>query len=276
MRTDTPKGFAVTPAQEDIDHGSDTPDHGEPHWSTKVGSEAWNEIGRGPGPLDTAEYSEFGTAVQTALAKDTIKNFGAAFRQGNTIWANTVSTLAGTDNQPEPGFSPWDVIKGTPYEANWESFVDVRNTKRAEATKRQIDQEKADKRLLDASPWYISVPAQLVAGVADWPTLLPGGAFVRGAKGGFSMVKSAAVVGGAAGLSAGAQEATLHSLQETRTLGESAGNIGASVFLGGLLGAAGAKLMNHAEWRQAVDAINHDLAGSGPAPELTSAIARGV
>jgi hypothetical protein len=46
---------------------------------------------------------------------------------------------------------------------------------------------------------------------------------------------------------------------ETRTLRGNAENIGASVFVGGLLGAAGAKLLSRSKWNAAVKAIDSDL-----------------
>jgi hypothetical protein len=57
-----------------------------------------------------------------------------------------------------------------------------------------------------------------------------------------SMARSAASVGGAAGFSTAIQETALHTINETRPGVESGFNIGASVFLGGVCGKAGAKV----------------------------------
>jgi hypothetical protein len=209
---DTPKGFTVTPGQDDIDHGSEKPE---------------------------------GSVL------------GAAFRQGNMVV--DAFNLEETPSYDEPDFKAWDSIKGTKYEPRWSSFVDVRNTKALDVVKRRIDQEVDDKRLLDSAPWYQSVPAQLAAGVLDLPTLMPGGTFIRGVRGGFSIAKSAASVAAAGGASTTIQEAGLQSMQETRSAVESGVNIGASVLLGGLLGAGGAKLLSGVEWSNAVAAIEREL-----------------
>lgn len=186
------------------------------------------------------------------------KTFGAAFRQDNII--GNAASAESLSYEADPSFNPWDSIKGTKYEPRWNSFVEIRNQADADVMKRKLDQEDEDHKVLAAAPLYQSLPAQLVAGTLDLPTLLPGGAFVRGVKGGMSVAKSAANVAGAAGVSTLAQEAGLHSLQETRTLSESAVNIGASVLIGGMLGAGGAKLLSRAEWNKAVQALEADLA----------------
>jgi hypothetical protein len=218
---DTPKRFAVTPGQDDIDHGSEKPD---------------------------------GSVL------------GAAFRQGNTLGSYFADQTRGSPDFKEDGYNPWESIKGTKYEPNFKAFGDIRNTIADANMKRQIDQEENDRKILEAAPFIQSFPAQLAAGIIDLPTLLPGGAFVRGAKGGFALGRSAAVVGGAAGMSTAAQELALHATQETRPLSESAINIGASVLLGGLLGAGGAKLLSKAEWNSSVAAIDRQLAGDVTLP----------
>ncbi len=211
---DTPKGFAVTPGEGEVNKGSDAPS-----WSS---------------------------------------TFGAAFRQDNTVGSFLSGERYGTER--EDGFNPWDAIKDTKYEPRWGSFVDARNPRAADAVKRQIDMELEDKKLLDSAPWYQSLIAQGAAGALDLPSLIPGGAFVRGAKGGFSVARSALSVGAAAGGSSVIQEAALQNMQETRTAGESAVNIGASVVLGGLLGMAGAKLLSPAEWAKGVAKLESELA----------------
>jgi hypothetical protein len=220
---DTPKGFAVTPGEDEINHGSDVPQ---------------------------------GSVL------------GAAFRQDNMVGAWVSSETI--PQAREDGFNAWDSIKGTKYEPFWDSFIEVQNPRAADAKKLQIDREVEDRKILEAAPWYKSFPAQLAAGAIDLPSLLPGGAFVRGAKGGFSIAKSALTVGGAAGVATTAQEVALQNIQETRPLSESAINIGASVLLGGLLGAGGAKLLSNAEWTAAVKAIDDQLAGGAkPMNEVT-------
>lgn len=243
----TPAAVQVTPGLADADKGSDSPSVG--NWASTLDS-----------PLLSGVASVTGT-------------LGAAFRQNNIVGAG----LAAEDRDPgqwDYSFKPYASIKGTPYEQHWDRFITARNEKHADAIKRQIDQETEDKRTLDGLPWYARVPAEITAGTLDLPSLIPGGAFVRGAKGGFSIARSALEVGAAAGLSSAVQETGLHAIQETRTGTESAVNIGASVFLGGLLGAGGAKLLSNAEWRAHVDTIDRVLSEPAPAgavPEMTGA-----
>lgn len=211
---DTPKGFAVTPAEDEVNRGSEAPS-----WSS---------------------------------------TFGAAFRQDNTV--GSFLSMGNQSQTRDDTFNPWDDIKGTKYEPHFSSFVDVRNRQAADTVKAKIDQENDDRKLLESAPWYQSLTSQAAAGALDLPSLIPGGAFVKGAKGGFSVARSALSVGGAAGVSSALQETALQNMQETRTAGESAINIGASVLLGGLLGAGGAKLLSPAEWASSVAKLEADLA----------------
>lgn len=223
---DTPKGFAVTPGATDIDHGQDSPVE-RPAWSSTM---------------------------------------AAAFRQDNTVGALFSAEDRDSPIYKEPGFSPWEAIKGTKYEPHWSSFTDVRNTRAADERKRQIDLETEDKKTLAAAPWYQRIPSELLAGGLDIPTLLPGGAFAKGVNGGIAIAKTAANVALAAGVSSAAQETALQNIQATREASESVTNVGASVLLGGLLGAAGARLLSGAEWSKGVEALNADIAKAGEMP----------
>ncbi|HYE77540.1 MAG TPA: hypothetical protein VEI97_06115, partial [bacterium] len=191
--------------------------------------------------------------------------FSAAFRQDQTVSAYFADETRNAPDYVDPAVNTWDHIKG--YEDHWESFINDRNIPRIEARKRKIDREREDRKLLEAAPWWQSLPAQMAAGVFDLPTLMPGGAFVRGVRGGFSIARSAMSVGAAATASSAVQEGVLQGITETRTAGESAINIGASTLLGGLLGAGGAKLMSAVEWRRAVKAMERETAGLRPMPD---------
>ena len=235
---DTPKGFFVTPGQEDFD------------------IPALTDVS--PMPLAPPEK-----------VKPTEQDINrAALRTGNEI-ASAIS--AGTFTSPrhiEEGFNAWDKLKGTPDEEHWDRFVDVRNTQHFDIVQRSIQQEREDRKLLDGLPWYQSMPALMMAGILSPTTLLPGGAFVRGAKGGFSWAKSGASVAAWTGASAGVQEVGLHATQSLRTPLESAIDISASTLLGGIIGAAGAKLLTHAQWNTSVKNIDRQAAEYVPQPEM--------
>ncbi|MFK4647227.1 hypothetical protein ABIF96_005801 [Bradyrhizobium ottawaense] len=189
-------------------------------------------------------------------------NWGAAFRRNNEMAALAASDSAWTGNEPEPGFNPWDKIKGTPDEANFKQLSEARNELKFNAIKSDIAREQADRKLLDAQPWWMGLVTEGAAGVLSPTSLIPGGSFVKGAKGGIALVKAGVEVGAANAVSAAVQEGALHSIEQTRTGGESATAIGASFFLGGLLGAGGQAILSKADWQKGVAALEGDLAAS--------------
>jgi hypothetical protein len=195
-------------------------------------------------------------------------NWGAAFRRNNEIAALASSNSYWTDNQPEPGFSPWDKIKGTADEVNFEALSEARNQRKFDAIKSDIARENADRKLLDSQPWWMGLVTEGAAGVLSPTSLIPGGTFVKGAKGGIALVKAGASVGAANAISAGIQEAALQSIEQTRTAAESATAIGASFFIGGLLGAGGQAILSKAEWQKSVAALERDLEAAH-APSIT-------
>lgn len=217
---DFPKGFAVTPGEEDL--SGNPPDR--PSW-----------------------------------------NWGAAFRTNNEVGALISSESKWEQNQPEDGFNPWDKIKGTPDEAHWDKYATVRNSRMFDATKRDIERGTEDRKLLASQPWWMGLITEGGASIASPTTLLPGGQFVRGAKGGFSLVKSAASVGLAGGAGTAVQEGMLQNIEQTRTAAESATAIGASVFLSAMLGAGGSALLSRGEWQKGVAALEAELARPAPA-----------
>src|SRR3990167_4886572 len=192
----------------------------------------------------------------------------AALRTDNTIASAISAGFFTAPRHIQEGFNAWEKIKGTSDEEHWDRFVEVRNDQHFDIVQRSIQQEREDRDLLNGLPWYQSMPARMMAAVLDWPTLLPGGAFVRGAKGGFSLLKSGAQVGAWTGVAAGAQEVGLHATQSLRTPLEIAVDISASTLLGGIIGTAGAKLLTRAEWNSAVRNIERQAAEYLPQPEM--------
>lgn len=185
-------------------------------------------------------------------------NWAAAFRRNNELSALASSETSWTGNEPEPGFNPWDRIKGTPDEVNFAKLSEARNEKRFNALKADVARETEDRKLLDSQPWWMGVVTEGTASILSPTTLIPGGSFVKGARGGFALAKSAASVGAAAAVGTAAQEGMLHEIEQTRTASESAVAIGASALLGGLLGSAGS-LLTKAEWQKGVAALERDL-----------------
>lgn len=186
-------------------------------------------------------------------------NWGAAFRRNNEVAALASSESFWAGNEPEPGFNPWDKIKGTADEVNFRQLSEARNQRKFDAIKADIARENADRKLLDSQPWWMGLITEGSAGILSPTTLLPGGSFVKGAKGGVAIVKAGASVGVANAIGAGIQEGALQSVEQTRTAGESATAIGASLFLGGLLGAGGQAVLSKGEWQRGVTALERDL-----------------
>ena len=207
-------------------------------------------------------------------------NWGAAFRRNNEIAALASSQSAWIGNEPDPEFNPWNKIKGTPDEVNFRQLSEARNEKKFEAIRTDIARENADRKLLDSQPWWMGLATEGVAGILSPTSLMPGGAFVKGAKGGIAVIKAGASVGAATAASAAVQEGMLHSVEQTRTAAESATAIGASFFLGGMLGAGGQALLSKAEWQKGVAAIDADLAaparGIDPAAVMDAANSNGL
>ena len=186
-------------------------------------------------------------------------NWGAAFRRNNEMAALASSESMWSGNEPEPGFNPWDKIKGTPDEVNFRALSEARNQTKFDAIKADIARENADRKLLGVQPWWMGLLTEGTAGILSPTTLLPGGTFVKGARGGIAIVKAGANVAAANAISAAVQEGALHNVEQTRTASESATAIGASLFLGGLLGAGGQAVLSKMGWQRAVKALETDL-----------------
>lgn len=180
---------------------------------------------------------------------------GRAFEQENTI-VNAFAKATQAIHPPEPGYNPISIIKGTRYETDYlDEFVD--DTSEAQTRERmgRIDREEENRAVLEAG----GIPGMLamgVAGIVDPTIFLPGSMAVRSVKGGYSILKSSAAVGAMAATGVGLQEGVLHSAQETRTLGESAINVGSATLLSMLLGGTAAGLLSRAEKRALTEALD--------------------
>ncbi len=213
-----------------------------------------------PEPRDLAE--NFMAAPEEQRAAKSLAE--AAFEQENLLVSAMAAETYGIDRTPDPNFDAWESIKGTRYEPYFDRFSDAQNRPHADAIKRQIDREEENRAIIEAAPLWQSMPLILGAAVLDPTILLPGGAFVRGARGGLSVLRSALNVGTAAAGAVALQEVGLQATQQTRTLAESAINVSASALLGGLLGAGGSALLSRAEWNGLTRGLERELRGEAP------------
>ncbi|QOF72396.1 hypothetical protein IG197_04740 [Aminobacter sp. SR38] len=193
---------------------------------------------------------------------DTATVIGAAWRDGNTFGSAANNKLAGIDRTtPEASYTgeaAWNDIRGTAYEPHWERFTTLRNWRAHAAMKSQIDMEREDDRILEAGGWTATF-AQFGAQAFDWPSLLPGGALVRGASVGGTIARTALSTGFAGALGATVSETALQATQQTRPLEESILAIGGGAVLGAFLGGGVGALFSAAQRKAALATVDRVL-----------------
>ena len=151
----------------------------------------------------------------------------------------------------------------------------VYNDQAFEATISNIQREHRNEQVISASSWPQYLTGVAASIVTDPTNFIPGGAFVRGGKVGYSTAKSAMSVGLAAGAASALSEAALQSTQETRTTTESLANVGGTVILGSLIGMGGAKFFSKGEWDRVGKSLKDDLQSEVPNPdEVTDIIVK--
>lgn len=167
-----------------------------------------------------------------------VDTLGAAFRTQNMIGSFLASRGQPDPYQIEDGYDSIQDFVDSGLEEYVDEAAGIFNRKAGEAKKAQIRRELQDRRILDAAGGK-GLAAEIGAGFLDLPTLLPfGGGLAVG------VGRTAVRVGVGAGLDAGLSEAGLQATQETRTLAESAVNIGGSIVLGGALGALAGRYLS--------------------------------
>lgn len=190
--------------------------------------------------------------VPTPSAQDVIS---AAFRQENVIGSMLARQTAG--GEWDADYNPWEDIKGTPYEAQWERFAQAGNSGQVAALKRQIDMETADRNTLAASGGW-GMLASIGAGLFSPENLLPGGAAYRGVRMGQAVARSALSTAAATALGTSLAEVGLMGSQELRTPMESAFNVGGSALLGGMLGAGVSAAFTRADFARLGKALEQE------------------
>ena len=205
-------------------------------------------------PFLGPETPEFESAFRAAPVipeteiSSAVDAFNAAFMQDNII-GNAIDHLQHRQEfEAEEGYHPFPDIKDTPYEQDYaDSFVGSKSRAETDHIKAQIDREVKRSETI-ANAGFGGMIAAMAAGTIDPTIALPGGAIYRSYKSGQAALKSAASVGVAAGAGVALQEATLQSMQETRTPEEAGTAIATGVLLGGILGGGASKLLSRAEF----------------------------
>lgn len=165
------------------------------------------------------------------------ERLNAAYRLDNTIGSFFAQEKGLPDGAKDTPYNPWNDL--TEDEKLDERFVDnvleADSIDELNAVRSQYEREQRDRSILQEGGLLPS----LVAGVVDPINFIPvGGTAYRTYRTGGSILTGAMATAGAAASSSAITEAALHHTQLTRTYGESAVNITASAFLGGVLGAA--------------------------------------
>ena len=171
----------------------------------------------------------------------------ALYRQENLVGSLIAQEAGLPDTKDDPDFDAYSMF--TEDERLDKSFVTqamyADTEDEVESFRRQYARERKDRDTI-AKGGATSFLMALPIAVADPISLLTiGGATVNTYRAGKSILSSGLVTGSLVGAETAVQEAALHSTQLTRTYGESAMNVGASVLLGGVLGVATNKLANY-------------------------------
>lgn len=168
----------------------------------------------------------------------------AAFRLDNSV-ASFLSSNAPVlfQDQWDKNYDVFNDIAG--YEDYADKLAVARNKTHADQIKADIDAENNARQVLSSSGG-LGVAAGLAAGILSPESLLPMGEVATGVKGGYNLLKVAGRSMAAGALGASVYEANLHASQQTRTMSESALNVGAATLLSGVLGAGAAAWLGRA------------------------------
>lgn len=176
---------------------------------------------------------EFLDVVQASFENEnTVINFAANGFEFNQQFA------------PLEGYNPLDDIEG--FELYADSFIESKSPEHTSALKMQIGHEIDNQQIISESG-ATGFGAQVAAGITDpiyWPLMLVGVGEARMALKSSKAFKQSFLAGGAAEIPA---EIVKQQLQETRTLEESAFNVGGAAVLSGLLGVGLNKLSRTAK-----------------------------
>jgi hypothetical protein len=215
-----------------------------------------------------ADFEGFNISRPTQVERPGfLPTLSASFNLENTVVSAINNDSLGASNAPVQGYDPWKDFQESGLDQEyWERLSEAQNPDYFSLVSQRIKQEQEWRRTREMAGWT-GVATDLIAAIVDLPTLIPGGALVRGTKLGFSVGRSALSVGAASAVGAGAAEAALHATQETRTGTESALNVGGAVILGSLIGGAAAKALSPGERRAAETALGRIISeGADDAP----------
>ena len=190
---------------------------------------------------DIIFFNKLSNAVTREQIEDepsVIETAGAYFRQENII-GSFVNRKPGLPNGVnDQSFNPFDYF--TVEEKRNEKFIShaafADNEDEINAVRAQFQQETSDRETIQKAG-FMGAAVGFPIMMADLTMIPIGGAIAGTYKAGNSILKSGMVTGSLAASESAVTEAALHNNQMTRSFGESAINISASMILGGALGA---------------------------------------
>ncbi|WP_150524031.1 hypothetical protein [Roseibium sediminis] len=230
-----------------------------------------------PGPL-ARDMWDLSPPSDAKPEKGFFDALGPSFRTNNEVGAALVSeTLwAGRDvlTTVDPDYQPdWKDIERT-YPGFEGRFLEVFNSEHEKVVRADLDRELEDQAVIEAAGWGGTF-SDVLAGTVSPTTFLPGGAFVKAGRIGYSAAKTAVSVGLSAGAGAAVQEAGLLVAKQSQDPVESGMVIGGSVIVGAILGAAGAQVFSASQFRKFSRALEEDLVDATPHPsEISQEIVR--
>jgi hypothetical protein len=196
----------------------------------------------------------------------------AALENYNSV----VSVVAAASQQsfpPEDGYSALPDIEGTKYYDQYaDRFAGSQSRRETYSIIAQIEREEGNDRMLDQAG-KLGTVLKMGAGTLDPTMALPGGVAVKAGKEGLTFLEAGLRVGKAALIQSGTQELALQLSQRTRSLEESALNVGSATLLSGLMGGAATRFMEASERAAALKGLDVERkwmnahAGNIPVPD---------
>ena len=185
----------------------------------------------------------------------------SAFEEENIIASTILDSQYSFINQEDPNFDPisyvFDEIDNSVYAPYSEKFLEFKNRKDADLYKKKLDKEFKNQEVLASSGWT-GFTMGMAAGILDPINLIPVfGPISKAYKAG-KYAKGIGLAAGAGAVSSTASEGILQATQETRTLEETAINIGAGTLLVGALGGVGA-MISKKQFNNLADKFKKDL-----------------
>lgn len=187
----------------------------------------------------------------------------ATFRTENAI--GSLISKQFTPNLPdeaETDYNPWEKLTDDEKldEMFYENAMQADNDEELNAVRKHSKKFRADRETMSRGGAMSFALGFGVGGIADPINLIPiGGTGYKVYKGGHSILKGAMATASVSGVSTAIQEAALHSTQLERTMGESALNVSASMFLGGVLGAGSVKLSQWGVTKETLEQIDETM-----------------